>query len=187
MNVSTALLSILFDRTFTNQKRRDMKIIDELERLNNLREKGAISDQEYQEFKTALLENNQQSDNKEIESINKKTSDEKLWCTFIHLSQLCSFLIPFSGFIIPIVIWQIKKGESEFLNINGIIVANWIISKVIYYAIFIFLCFVFIGIPLIWGLAMLSIIFPIIGAIKSNSGEIWRYPLSINFIKVENK
>ncbi len=164
-----------------------MKIIDELERLSILKEKGAISDQEYQEFKTALLENKQQTDNKEIKAINKKISDEKLWCTFIHLSQLCSFLIPFSGFIIPIVIWQIKKGESEFININGIIVANWIISKVIYYAIFIFLCFVFIGIPLIWGLAMLSIIFPIIGAIKSNSGEIWRYPLSINFIKIEEK
>ncbi len=162
-----------------------MKIIDELERLNNLREKGAISDQEYQEFKTVLLENKQQADNKERESINKKISDEKLWSVFIHLSQLCSFLIPFSGFIIPIVLWQIKKDESEFININGIIVTNWIISKVIYYCVFGFLCFIIIGIPLIWGLAMLSIIFPIIGAIKSNSKEIWRYPLSINFIKFE--
>jgi len=164
-----------------------MKIIDELERLNNLREKGAISDQEYQEFKTVLLENNQQSGNKEIEAINKKISDEKLWSVFIHASQLCSFVVPLSGFVLPIVLWQIKKDESEFININGIIVTNWIISKVIYYCVFGLLCFIIIGIPLYAILVILAIIFPIIGAIKSNSGEIWRYPLSINFIKIEKK
>ena len=164
-----------------------MKIIDELERLNNLREKGAISDQEYQEFKTALLENNQQSDNKEIESINKKISDEKLWSVFIHASQLCSFVVPLSGFVIPIVLWQIKKDESEFININGIIVTNWILSKLIYYCVFGFLCFIIIGIPLYAILVILAIIFPIIGAVSSGSGKVWRYPFSINFIKVENK
>jgi len=156
-----------------------MSILDELEKLNNLKEKGAISENEFQELKTTLLDNK--------ETINKKISDEKLWSVFIHVSQLCSFIIPFSGFVLPIVLWQIKKDESEFININGIIVTNWIISKMIYYGISVFLCFIIIGIPLIWILIMLAVIFPVIGAVLAGSGKIWRYPLSITFIKPEQK
>ena len=34
------------------------------------------------------------------------------------------------------------------------------------------------GIPLLALLGFLSLLFPIIGAIKASSGELWRYPLS---------
>jgi len=161
-----------------------MNVLDKLERLNNLKEKGAISENEFQELKTSILNNKEEKENIEKEIIDKKISDEKLWSVFIHISQLASFIIPFSGLVLPIVLWQIKKNESEFIDINGIIVTNWIISKIIYYAISIFLCFVIIGIPLLWGLAMISIIFPAIGAVIAGSGKVWRYPLSISFIKI---
>jgi uncharacterized protein len=45
------------------------------------------------------------------------------------------------------------------------------------------LFFVFIGIPLLLMLAALCVIFPIIGGIKANNGELWKYPLSITIIK----
>ena len=85
---------------------------------------------------------------------------------------------------ISIVLWQLKKDKSELIDLNGRIVTNWILSKFIYYCVSIFLCFFIIGIPLILGLAVLAIVFPIVGAVKINSGETWRYPLSITFIKL---
>ena len=36
---------------------------------------------------------------------------------------------------------------------------------------------------LIYVLTALCIIFPIIGGIKANNGELWKYPLSIQFFK----
>ncbi len=32
-------------------------------------------------------------------------------------------------------------------------------------------------------LGVLAVVFPIIAGIKANNGEVWKYPLSINFIK----
>jgi len=40
---------------------------------------------------------------------------------------------------------------------------------------------ILVGFILIWVLGLLALIFPIIGAIKANDGEVWPYPLSIRF------
>ena len=33
------------------------------------------------------------------------------------------------------------------------------------------------------ALVIMGIIFPIMGAVKANNGELWEYPLTIKFIK----
>ena len=81
------------------------------------------------------------------------------------------------------MIWQIKKADLPALDVHGRIVVNWIISEVIYAVICVILTFVLVGLPLLIVLGLLGIIFPIIGGIKANSGEVWRYPLSINFLQ----
>ena len=43
------------------------------------------------------------------------------------------------------------------------------------------LVFVLVGFPLLGILGVLSIVFPIIGAVKANEGTVWTYPLSIKF------
>jgi uncharacterized Tic20 family protein len=63
------------------------------------------------------------------------------------------------------------------------VVFNWLISVIIYAVIFVLLSFIVIGIPLLVMLAVLTVIFPIIGAIKASNGEVWRYPLSFSFFK----
>jgi uncharacterized Tic20 family protein len=40
-----------------------------------------------------------------------------------------------------------------------------------------------IGIPLLIALMVLMVVFPIIGAVKANDGKVWKYPLSIPFLK----
>ena len=109
--------------------------------------------------------------------------DFRTWAMVLHLSLLAGYtVVPLVGLIAPIVIWQIKKNELPEMDVHGKIVVNWIISSLIYSAIGFVLMFILIGVPILIALYVLGIVFPIIGAIKANSGIAWKYPLTINFI-----
>ncbi len=103
------------------------------------------------------------------------------WAMFIHFSTLAGFVVPVAGWILPIVLWQIKKDEMPEIDVHGKVVANWLITSLIYIFISILLVFVAIGIPLLILFPFVSAIFSIIGGIKANSGEVWDYPLNIKF------
>jgi uncharacterized Tic20 family protein len=85
--------------------------------------------------------------------------------------------------IAPVIIWQIKKEQYPALDEHGKAVINWIISELIFAAIGFVLVFVVIGIPILAVLGVLGVVFPIIGGIKANNGELWHYPMSINIVK----
>ena len=107
----------------------------------------------------------------------------KQWAMLLHFSLLAGFVVPFAGLMVPIIIWQLKKTEFPEIDAHGKVVVNWMISGIIYGAICFLLTFILIGIPLLVVLGALAVIFPIIGGIKANNGELWKYPLSIPFLK----
>lgn len=158
-----------------------MGLVEELEKLKDLKQSGAISEDVYEETKARILDRKSNGINYE----NRASPDENMWGMFIHLSQFCGYIIPFAGLITPIVLWQIKKEKSRILDQHGRIVVNWIITAFLIGILFGLLCFVFIGIPLLMILGLVGIIFPIIGGIKANSGEIWKYPCSIEFLSLD--
>ena len=112
-----------------------------------------------------------------------QTPDQKQMGLFLHLSQLLNIIIPFAGVIVPIVLWQVKKDEIPALDAHGKMVANWLISSLIYLAVSLVLTLILIGILGFIAVGIMSVVFPIIGAIKANNGELWEYPLTIKFLK----
>ena len=112
-----------------------------------------------------------------------QTAEQKQMGMFLHLSQLINLIIPLGGVIAPIVLWQMKKDEIPALDAHGKMVVNWLISSLIYCAISFVLTFVLIGILGFIAIGLMSIIFPIVGGIKANNGELWEYPLTIKFLK----
>ncbi|RUO37034.1 hypothetical protein CWE13_08675 [Aliidiomarina shirensis] len=102
---------------------------------------------------------------------------------FIHLSLLLGVAFPWIGLIIPIVLWLVKR-EDEYIDKNGRVVANWLISSIIYSIVGFILLVVIIGFGVLLALAVCHIIFAIVGAIKAKDGELWHYPLSIKFFNV---
>jgi hypothetical protein len=62
---------------------------------------------------------------------------------------------------------------------------NWLISATIYAIVCGLMVFILIGIPLLVVLAGIGVVFCIIGGLKANNGEVWQYPLSIKFFKIE--
>jgi hypothetical protein len=149
---------------------------DNLEQLNKLRKEGAITEEEYQKEKKKIL--NKTSSNNDLFGL-----EENIYCMLIHLSQLCGFVVPYAGMVVPIVLWLVNKDKNKAVDTHGKVVLNWIISLVIYSVISGILCFIIIGIPLLAALFICNVVFIIIGSIKAYNGEIWKYPFSIVFIK----
>ena len=108
--------------------------------------------------------------------------DERQWAMFLHLSPLAGYIVPLAGFIVPIVMWQMKKDGSPSIDAHGRMVVNAMITYICYWISAIILALVLIGIPLLLVLAVASVAFPVIGAIKANDGELWRYPLVFKFV-----
>lgn len=154
-----------------------MTMADEIEKLNNLKSSGAITEEEFQDAKKKLLSQNTSSNS------NSAKLDVNQWSMFIHISQLANLIIPLAGTIAPIILWQMKKDQSEIIDQQGKNVTNWIITSFILYLISGVLCIVLIGFLFLGLLFVAGIAFSIIGAIKANEGIIWHYPMTIKFIK----
>ena len=112
-----------------------------------------------------------------------QTPDQRQMGMFLHLSQLANVVLFPIGLVLPIVLWQTQKDKIPALDVHGKMVVNWMISETIYMFVSIVLMFVLVGFLTILAVALMGIIFPIVGAVKANNGELWNYPLTIKFIK----
>lgn len=110
-------------------------------------------------------------------------SESRKWGMWCHLSSLLGFLLPFGSIIAPLVVWQMKKDVSLFVDEQGKESVNFQISMSIWMIISCVLIFVVIGIVALVILAVLSIIWVILAGIQANEGKSFRYPLTIRFIK----
>lgn len=109
--------------------------------------------------------------------------EARQWAMFAHLSALIGFIIPFGSLIGPLVIWQIKKGEFPFVDDQGKEALNFQITVAIAVVVCIILMFVLIGMLLLPLVGLAALVFTIIGGIKANSGETYRYPFALRLIK----
>ncbi len=161
-----------------------MSVSDELLKWHQLRQSGAVTEEEFVAAKARLLSQPEPGANPPFPFLGARHDVEsatKQWALFLHLSQFLGIAVPFAGLIAPIVIWQLKKDELPGIDAHGKVVMNWLLSFFIYVVVCILLMFVLIGIPLMFALGLIAVIFPIVGAIKANNGELWPYPLSIRF------
>jgi uncharacterized Tic20 family protein len=117
-----------------------------------------------------------------IDFNNDLKKEEKTWGMLCHLLSLSGLIIPLGGIIGPLVMWLIKKDESNFVDVEGKESLNFQLTLLIGVLICIPLAFIIIGVFLAFGLMIIGIIFPVIGAVKSNEGKNYKYPYSIKFI-----
>ena len=110
--------------------------------------------------------------------------DARMWSMICHLAGLSGILVPAAGNIVaPLVIWQIKKEDSPFVNEQGREAVNFQITVTIYFIISILLCIICVGAFLVAATILFFFVFSLIAAVKANNGYHYRYPLTIRFIK----
>ncbi|QHV97275.1 DUF4870 domain-containing protein [Spirosoma endbachense] len=110
-------------------------------------------------------------------------SDARMWAMFTHLSALPGSFVLIGSIVLPLVIWQIQKEKSAFVDFHGKEAVNFNITIAIAACLSFLLMLILIGVFLIWVVGVVWLVFTVIAAVKANNGEYYRYPLTIRFIK----
>ena len=107
----------------------------------------------------------------------------RTWCMFCHLSALAGYLMPLGNIIGPLVVWSIQKDKIAGVDEHGRNSLNFQISITIALLVSFVLCFFCIGIPLVFGLLIADIICVVIASVQASNGQMFKYPLTIRFLK----
>ena len=107
---------------------------------------------------------------------------ERTFAMLCHIAALAGFVIPLGNIVGPLVVWLVKKEQSPLVEDQGRESLNFQISVMIYCIVSGILMFAVIGIFLLPVVLIFSLIMIIIAAMKANSGERYRYPLTIRFL-----
>ena len=118
-----------------------------------------------------------------MKEINYINSEEQTFSMLCHLSALSGIIIPFGHIIGPLVFWLIKKDHFTEVDRQGKEALNFQISMTIWMIISGILVIIVIGLFALIALGLLDLIITIVAAVKSNNGERFKYPLSLEILK----
>jgi hypothetical protein len=115
------------------------------------------------------------------------------WEVLCHLSALVGLFFGFWGIPVinvlgPLTVWLAKRSDSLGIDAHGKESLNFHISWTLYGIVGTFgLLITIVGVLLIpffiWGLCGLMTILTIVAAVKASNGVLYRYPLTIRFLK----
>lgn len=118
-----------------------------------------------------------------MEVYNNIKREDRTTLVLTHLSQLLDFITGFGGLIVPLIIWITQRDKIVDMDQTGKAILNFQITMILLGLISIpLIIFAFLGIFLLGAVIILSLVFPILNAVKANNGEEPHYPLSIKFI-----
>ncbi|HZY89334.1 MAG TPA: DUF4870 domain-containing protein [Gemmataceae bacterium] len=102
-------------------------------------------------------------------------SEERQMGLFCHLGGALL------GFLVPLIIWVMKKDTSKFLDDQGKEALNFQLTLLIgHFVAGLTICFTFGSLNgTLW---LLGLIFGIMGGQAANKGEVYRYPINIRMI-----
>lgn len=106
-----------------------------------------------------------------------RPEDEKLWATLIHVGGI------FFGFIPSLIGYLVMKDRGPFVKGHAATALNFQLTMLIASIVGGILTLVLIGFLIILAVSIAILVLSIIAALAANRGEMYRYPLSIPFIK----
>lgn len=119
----------------------------------------------------------------EVLNQNVLLREDKNLIVITHLSQYLYFITGFGGLIVPLLIWLTTKDKVADMDENGKAVINFQLSLLLYIIIGIPLILFFgLGILVLVFAGILSIIMPVVNAVKANSGHSPSYFGTVRFL-----
>jgi uncharacterized Tic20 family protein len=109
-------------------------------------------------------------------------SEDRNWAMGAHLSAFVAAYIAL-GFLGPLIVLLVRGDRSRFVRQHAVEALNFNLTVLIYVVICVILALVLIGFVLLIALGILYVVAVIIGAVRASSGEEYRYPLTIRFVK----
>lgn len=104
-------------------------------------------------------------------------ADEKLWATLIHVGGIFFLFLP------SLIGYLVLKDRGPFIKEHTRVALNFQITMAIAYVVGYITIIIVIGGLILIAVAVVVIVFSIIAAIAANNGQLYKYPLTIEFIK----
>lgn len=105
------------------------------------------------------------------------TSDDRTAAVLAHLLTLVC------GFIAPLVIYLVKKDESQYVSEHAKESLNFQITLFIGYIIGFITLIILIGILILMVIGIVHLVLVIVATIRASENKMYRYPVNIRFIK----
>ena len=107
---------------------------------------------------------------------------ERLWAMLAHLLSFVAACIAL-GFIAPLVVLLVFGPRSAYVRAHAVESLNFNLSWLIYAIVGVVLIFLGIGILILLALGIAYVFLVIIASIRANNGQLFRYPLTLRFIR----
>ncbi len=104
-------------------------------------------------------------------------ADEKLWATLIHVGGIFFLFLP------SLIGYLVLKDRGPFIKEHTRVALNFQITMAIAYVVGYITIIIVIGGLILIAVGVVVIVFSIIAAIAANNGQLYKYPLTIEFIK----
>ena len=114
---------------------------------------------------------------------------DRQWAMFAHLAALSGCFTVIGAIVGPLIVWQMKRNESTFVDDQGKEATNFNITMFILGAALVAFGIVTFGlgfilvIPVLYLLGIAWLVFTIIATVKANEGVAYRYPFAIRLFK----
>ena len=107
---------------------------------------------------------------------------ERLWAMLAHLLSFVAAYIAL-GFVAPLVVLLVFGPRSAYVRAQAVESLNFNLSWLLYAIVGGILLIVGIGLLILIALGIAYVVLIVIASIRANNGELFRYPLTIRFVR----
>ena len=107
---------------------------------------------------------------------------ERLWAMLAHLLSFVAAYL-FLGFVAPLVILLVFGPRSAYVRAHAVESLNFNLTWLLYAIVAVVLAFVLVGIVILIALGIAYLVLVILASVRANNGEVYRYPLTIRFVR----
>ena len=109
--------------------------------------------------------------------------EEQTWGMLVHLSAFSLFFTGIGYLLGPLVLWLLKREESDFVDQQGKEVLNFQLNSTVYFVVMAAICFILNIYIFLYLLLITWMVVVIHAAQAANEGKSYRYPLTLRLIK----
>lgn len=111
-------------------------------------------------------------------------SDDRTWGAIAHLAALIGLLLPLGLVLGPLLVWALKKNDSEFIDQQGKSALNFQLSILLISFILILLSAMIRPLlPLAFVTGIAGLAFAIMAGVTVFKGKPFKYPWSLRLFK----
>ena len=122
-----------------------------------------------------------------MSTIAEPSPHERTWAMLAHMLTIAGHSVALGSFLPPLVIWLVKKDESEFvadqakealnfqITIEVALLVGWLLTLSVVFSCagVLFLAVVYVG----------DLVMAIVAGIRAHAGECYRYPFAFRMVK----